>query len=500
MQPSFDTLLARMQELKDLKALLQLAQWDQETYMPARAAEGRASQLATLEGLYHERLVDERLGDLLAWATSQPQLSEDQRAMVRVLDHERRRALRMPPALVKAIAEAQSRGLVAWREARQQRRFSLFQPALAHLLSLRRQQADAYGHEGERYDALLENYEPGMRVARLTPVLSKLRDALIPLIAALQASPRAREKDVLAGRRFDTEAQWRFSQQLLADMGFDLEAGRQDRSIHPFCSGFHPQDVRLTNRLEEDSLSALFSALHEGGHGLYEQGFAPEHYRTPLATAPSMGLHESQSRLWENIVGRSRPFWQHYFPRLQQALPQGLQGVGLEDFLASVNRSQPSLIRVEADEVTYNLHIVLRYELELLLLGDKLPLEELPTAWNERMQRYLGVVPEHDGVGVLQDIHWAWGELGYFPTYSLGNLYAASLYRAAERALPGLGEALGRGELRPLREWLRTHVHAHGFRQPAEERIAAVTGQGLTDEDFLAYLRGKYGALYEVAL
>ncbi|HEX8820002.1 MAG TPA: carboxypeptidase M32 [Archangium sp.] len=498
MQPTFDALLVRMQELRDLGGLIGLATWDQETYLPPKAAESRAFQLSTVQGIHHERLVDPRLGELLAWAVDNKSLTDDQRAMARVLTHERDRAAKVPKRLVQALAEGQSRGLMAWREARKQNRFAPFKPALEHMLSLRREQADAYGHGGERYDGLLEGFEPGMRVARLTPVLTALRDNLVPLVGALQAAPR-KVADLFEGRRFDLDAQWRFTLRLLGDMGFDLEAGRQDKSIHPFSSGQHPTDVRLTTDLEEGTLTALFSSLHEGGHGLYEQGFSEAHYRTPLANAPSMGLHESQSRMWENLVGRSRAFWTHYYPALREAFPEALAGVDLDTFHAAVNRVTPSLIRVEADEVTYNLHIVLRYELELLLIRDELPLDELPAAWNERMERYLGSPPPDDTRGVLQDIHWAWGEFGYFPTYALGNLYAASLYAAAKRALPTLEEGIARGELKPLRDWLRTHVHAEGHRRPAEELVRTVTGQGLTDRDFLAYLKSKYGALYGVS-
>ena len=499
MDKTFDALLVRMRELRDLGGLVALASWDQETYLPPKAAEGRAHQLSTGQGILHERLVDPRLGELLAWAVGNPALTEDQRTMARVLSRERERAVKVPSALVRALAEAQSRGLMAWREARKANRFSLFQPALGHLLALRREQADAYGHDGERYDALLEGYEPGMRVARLTPVLTALRENLIPLVAALRAaaSPKA---NPLEGRRFEPEAQWGVSLRMLADMGFDLEAGRQDKSIHPFSSGLHPQDVRLTTSLRETSLDALFSTLHEGGHGLYEQGFREEDHRTPLANAPSMGLHESQSRLWENQVGRGRAFWTHYFPQVRALFPEALGGVDLDTFHASINRVEPSFIRTEADEVTYNLHIVLRYELELLLIRDALPLSELPEAWNERMRRFLGVTPPDDLKGVLQDIHWAWGEFGYFPTYALGNLYAASLYRTARRELPGLEEGLARGEMKPLREWLRTRVHAEGHRHGAEELVRRVTGQGLTDVDFLAHLKSKFGGLYGVTL
>ncbi|GEL75067.1 carboxypeptidase M32 [Myxococcus virescens] len=501
MNPGMDTwLLTRMQELRDLQGLIGLATWDMETYLPSKAGPARSHQLSTLQGLHHERLVDPRLGEALAQAASQADLSDDARAMVTVLTREREREVRVPAPLVRALAGAISEAIQAWREARQARRFTVFQPALQRLLSLRREQADAYGHDGERYDALLEGHEPGMRVARLTPVLSALREHLIPMVGKLTAVSRP-VAPFLMGRHYDKDAQWAFTLRLLKDIGFDLEAGRQDLSIHPFTGGTHPLDVRLTTHVDTATpFPSIFSTIHEAGHGLYEQGFAPELYRTPLAAAPSMGLHESQSRLWENMVGRGLPFWRHYFPVLRAAFPEALSGTDVETFHAAVNAVGPSLIRIESDEVTYNLHIALRYELELLLVRDELPVEDLPAAWNARMEKYLGVTPPDDTQGVLQDIHWAWGELGYFPTYSLGNLYAASLYRAAKRDLPELEEHLGRGELLPLRDWLRTHVHQHGFRHSAEERVKQVTGQGLTDTDFLAYLKEKYGALYGVSL
>ncbi|MHB8873088.1 MAG: carboxypeptidase M32 [Myxococcaceae bacterium] len=497
---NFDKLLRRLQELKDLNGVIGLANWDQETYLPPKAEPARAQQLSTLQGLYHERLTDPALGGLLDEAGAASDLTSDQQAMVRVAKWERDRAVKVPSALVRALAEAQSHGLTAWREARKQNAFGPFKPALDRLLKIRREQADALGHDGERYDALLEGYEPGMRVSRLTPVLTALKEKLVPLVRTLteRATP---PRDVFAGKRFEPERQWRFTLKLLTDMGFDLEAGRQDKSVHPFTGGTHPLDVRLTLRLDEKTpLPAVFGAIHEGGHGLFEQGFSQEHYRTPLAAAPSMGLHESQSRLWENIVGRSRTFWGHYFPLLRAEFPAELGTTTPEEFHAAVNRVERSLIRVEADEVTYNLHIVLRYELELALIKGDLPLEQLPSEWNARMGSLVGITPKDDLTGVLQDIHWAWGELGYFPTYSLGNLYSASLYNAARRELPGLEESLGRGELLPLRDWLREKIHRQGFRTSAEDRVTKVTGQGLTDVDFIGYLKAKYSALYDVPL
>jgi carboxypeptidase Taq len=483
-------LLVRMQELRDLSGLVGLATWDQETYLPKKAHDARAAQLGTLQALYHERLVDPRLGE---WLDRAEPASEDEQAMVRVLTQERERAVRIPSRLVKALALAQSNALAAWREAREHRSYPVFEPALAALLVLRREQADLWGHQGERYDALLEAYEPGMKTARLLPVLGALKAKLVPMIASLTRG--ARPPRLFGGGGFDLEAQWAFTVEILEAMGFDFEAGRQDKSVHPFTGGTHQSDVRLTNRFSaEDPLPAIFSALHEGGHGLFEQGFDPSFSRTSLAQAPSMGLHESQSRLWENIVGRGRPFWTHFLPRLQARFPQ-LSGVSLERFLSEVTLVEPSFIRVEADEVTYNLHIVLRTELEVDLVKGTLSTADLEAAWNDKVKAMLDLTVKSPLDGVLQDIHWAWGELGYFPTYALGNLYAASIWRVLEREVGGVAEALARGELGVVREWLRERVHRHGYRLEAEALVERVTGHGLTDRDFIEGLEARYAEL-----
>jgi carboxypeptidase Taq len=493
MDVSREALLGRMRELKDLSGIIGLATWDQETYLPPKAEAARAAQLSTLQGLYHERLVAPEVGEWLARVGAAPK-SDDERAVVRLLSRERDRAVRVPVDLVRALAEAQGAALTAWRVAREGRSFAAFAPALERLLALRREQADAIGHDGERYDALLAGFEPGLSTARLMPVLHALRDQLVPMVEALDGWPPG--PDVLAGLRFPADAQWRFTVELLGRLGFDLEAGRQDKAVHPFTGGTHPTDVRLTTRIAEENLSAaLFGTIHECGHGLYEQGFRPEDHRSVLAAAPSMGLHESQSRLWENLVGRSLPFWQALYPRAQASFPSQLGNVSLLAFHSALNRVARSPIRVEADEVTYNLHIVLRTELELQLLRGNLAAADLPGAWNAASLQLLGLQPQDDVKGVLQDIHWAWGELGYFPTYALGNLYAASLLRAAEAAVPGLWEAIAAGDFQPLRTWLRAHVHAEGARLDAEDLVKKVTGAGLTDVDFVAYLRRKYGAL-----
>lgn len=487
-------LFTRMQELRDLAGVIGLASWDQETYLPKKAEAGRAAQLATLQGLYHERLTDPRLGD---WLGDAKPADDDEQAMVRILGKERDRAVKIPSTLVKALAEAQSHALSAWRDAREKKDFGIFRPHVQKLLELRRSMADAWGHDGERYDALLENYEPGMRVKRLSPVLAGLRTKLVPIVNAIDAKPAP--KRIFEGKTFDPDTQWKFTMTLLEAMGFDLDAGRQDKSTHPFTGGTGLYDVRLTTRLFADlPLSSVFSTIHEGGHGLYEQGFDSKHVRTTLAQAPSMGLHESQSRLWENVIGRGRAFWSHFFPKYAALFPQQLSGVSMDDFLREVNRVERSFIRVEADEVTYNLHIVLRYELELELIRGNLQAAELEAAWNQKTKDLLGLEVKNVGQGVLQDIHWAYGEFGYFPTYALGNLYAASLWKTMSREVNGLEKSIADGELAPVKRWLREKVHSEGFRSDAEPLVTRVTGQGLTDDDFIAYLKMKYGALYGI--
>lgn len=478
-------------QLQALGGLDNLSHWDSETFMPRKAAEARGAQQAALRAVMHEKLTGPRLGELLE-QLDLSRLDARQADLVRVVRRDRDRERNVPERLVVELATAQARAVEAWKEARRTDTFELLRPHLEQLVKLRCEEADARGHGGERYDPLLDKNEPGLSCARLTPILGRLRDGLVPLVQALSARPPP-DDAFLSMDAWDVDAQYAFSLELLAAMGFDLDAGRLDRSVHPFCCGLSPTDVRLTTRLfRNDGSNGLFSALHEAGHGLYEQGLAAD--GTPLSTAASMGLHESQSRLWENVIGRSRPFWSHFLPRLAARFPEPMRGVSVDRWLASINRVQPSLIRVDADEVTYNLHILVRFELELALIHGDLSVRDLPGAWNERYERVLGVRPPTDADGVLQDIHWSLGEFGYFPTYAVGNMYAASLTRAAERALPTLWQEVARGELSGLRGWLKTNVHEVGRAKDAEEIVRDVTGTGLTETDLLAYLRAKYEA------
>jgi carboxypeptidase Taq len=405
------------------------------------------------------------------------------------------RAVKLPGELVAAIARATTLGRESWVKARQDSNFSLFAPHLEELLRLKREVADRIGYADDPYDALLDEYEPGARAADVQQVFAGLRKELVPLVQAISVAPRKPDASILE-RACPVPAQAAFARGVVAAMGFDFAAGRIDTTTHPFCSGASPLDVRLTTRYDEHYLPmSLFGLMHEAGHGLYEQGLDPAHAHTPMGMSISLGIHESQSRLWENQVGRSRAFWQHWLTPLQQQFPT-LADVSLDDWVFAINTVRPSLIRVEADEVTYNLHIMLRMDIERQMVGGQLAVRDVPAAWNEAMQQMLGVTPPNDGQGCLQDIHWSMGILGYFPTYALGNLYSAQIFAASRAALPELDAQIARGELVPLREWLRENVHRHGQRYRAGELCEKVTGAPLSHAPLVDYLNKKYRALY----
>ncbi len=496
---AWNILRERMAELRALQGAITVLAWDQETYMPAGGASARGEQLAALQGVLHERFSAGALADALAGAEASLRGGEapdgapdDALAVLRAMRFDRDRAVKVPARLVRELAELQSAALVAWRTAREENDFGRFAPFLEGLLALRREQAQAFGvpEGGEVYDALLEGYEPGMRVARLEPLFARLTGWLAPLVERLTSAPPPTSP--FAAGRFDVDAQWALSLEVLDLMGFDRRKGRLDQSIHPFTLAPDPGDVRLTTHLYEDlPLYSVFITLHEGGHGLFEQGLPSAHRRDPLGMVVSMGLHESQSRLWENQVGRSLPFWRGFAPRMAARFPQ-LAGLSAEALYRAANRVARTPVRGQADEVTYNLHIALRFELELGMLRGSLRVRDIPGAWNDGLRRLLGLGPVSDAQGALQDIHWASGDLGYFPTYTLGNLYAAQLFAAAQHDLSGLDGDLAAGRFLGLRDWLREKVHRHGRALPAEEIVRRATGRGLDDEAFHAHLEAKY--------
>jgi carboxypeptidase Taq len=490
--PELDRHMHRLADLGRMSALLS---WDQQTLMPRRGAEGRARAVATLRVIRHRTLTDPRLGELLDEARAAG-LDEHRAAMVRNLSHDRDRAVRLPDDLVRRLALAGSRGQAVWEHARATRDWELFRPCLAEMVALKREQADRLGHDGEAYDALMDAYEPGMKTARVEPLFAALADELQTLLRAIAAAGPAQPAP-FAGRTFPDAVQWEFTMRLLRDIGFDLDAGRQDRSAHPFTTTIALHDIRLTTRLDEaDPFAAVGSTMHEAGHGLYDQGFDPDYEDTPIAEAPSLGLHESQSRLWENLVGRSLPFWRHYTPVMHEMFGDAMAGATADDVYREVNRVQPSLIRVEADEVTYNLHVLIRFELELALLRGDLEVADLPGEWDAAYDRRLGVRPPHPGVGVLQDVHWSSGSFGYFPTYTLGNLYSAILWERISAELPDIYEQIGRGEFAALLGWLRERIHRPGYLYAGDDLVHRVTGSRLEHGPFMRYLWGKFGPLY----
>jgi carboxypeptidase Taq len=498
---AYAELIRRVKSISLLSSCGSLLHWDHQTYMPPKGAAHRADQLALLAGLAHERFVAPEIGDLLSRAEEDGRVREPGSPVAVNLREIRRdydRATRIPGTLVEELARTATLAEGVWAEARKASDFARFRPWLEKLVALKRDEAAAVGRGGPLYDALLDEYEPGETAARLTPVFAALRTALVELVGRIVASGKVPDRSVIRGE-YPIAAQEAFGREVAAALGFDFQAGRLDATTHPFCSGIGPGDTRLTTRYDlHDFGDALFSILHEAGHGLYDQGLEPADYGTPMGEAVSLGIHESQSRLWENFVGRSRAFWEHWLPRARQAFPRALADARLDDVVFAVNEVRPSLIRVEADEATYNLHVLLRFELEQALIGGDLSAADLPAAWAEGMKRLLGIVPPDDARGCLQDIHWSGGSFGYFPTYTLGNLYAAQFFAKARAELGDLEEQFRRGDFLPLRTWLARTIHREGQRYRAADLVIAVTGEPLDPAHLLRHLREKFGALYGV--
>lgn len=489
-----DALRARMAELSDLHSVSMLLFWDQQTMMPPAGATARAERVATIALAIHARESDPQLGALLdalePWAAGQDPDSDDAR-LVHWIRRDFEKSVRVPGELAAEISRHKALGQQAWQEARAANDFGLFRDALAHQVELRHRYVACFeGHE-HPYDALLDDFEPGLTTAELKPLFAQLRDALVPLVAAAGDPGQARNDGAFHGS-FGVDDQRIAVLDVLEGIGFDPDAWRLDPALHPFASGLAPGDVRLTTKYDEkDFAVALYSALHEFGHGLYESGVDRHLFRTTLDDPVSLGVHESQSRMWENIIGRSRPFCAWLLPRVAQSLPGAMGGLDVDGLYRAVNTVQPSLIRTEADETTYNLHIVLRFELELALTEGTLSVDDLPAAWDEGMLRLLGIEVPGPADGVLQDVHWSAGLLGYFPTYTLGNLIGAQIWARLQDDLPDVDDLLERGDFGPLREWLREHVHRHGRKFPPRELLHRVTRNDLSVEPFLRYLREK---------
>jgi carboxypeptidase Taq len=492
---AYAELVRLARDMSVLASSLGLLQWDAEICMPRAGVQHRGEQMALLAGIVHDRATDPRIGELLgdvegSALTGDPESAEA--VNVREIRRDFDRATKLPRRLVEELARVSALSSQAWSEARDNNDFKSFEPWLDQTCSLAREKADAFGHQGVRYDALLEDYEPGMTTAQLSALFAQLGRELVPLVDSLRDRPQAIPAQMLE-KDFSVDRQRAFAEATADKLGFHLETGRFDLGPHPFCTMIGPGDVRIASRYQpRDFPSGFLGVMHETGHALYDLGLDSAHYGTPMGDAVSLGIHESQSRLWENLVGRSEGFWLHFYPQLQREFPEALRDVPLGAFRAAMNHVAPGLIRVEADEVTYNLHIVIRFELERALLAGDLKAADVPGAWTESYERYLGLTPDSDRNGSLQDIHWSEGLIGYFPTYTLGNVYAAQLFAAAERAVGPLEDAFTAGEFRPLREWLVENVHRHGKRYRAPALIEKVTGSPPDTSALIASLTERY--------
>ncbi|KAA9006360.1 carboxypeptidase M32 [Paenibacillus spiritus] len=494
----FSGLLAKISGYREAIGLLQ---WDLRTGAPRKGADVRARTIGTLAGeLFRLETSDEmgRYTDLFSRPASSATLTKVQRKIVEDCRKEYERSRSLPPERYEAYTVLAMQSETAWEEAKANDDYASFEPFLQQIVAFKQEFIDYWGVKNTRYDTLLDMYEPGLTTTKVDEVFGRLRSRLVPLVQRIASSANKPKTDFLDGL-FDKEQQEKFGVYLLEQIGFDFEAGRADESVHPFATGLNPGDVRITNHYLADNLiSSIFSALHEGGHALYEQNIAQELVGTPIAQGASMGIHESQSRLWENMIGRSLPFWKRHFGKLQQHFPEQLARVTPEQFYLAVNKVENSLIRTEADEVTYNLHIIIRYEIEKQIFNEGLSVQDLPAVWNAKYQEYLGITPPSHALGVLQDVHWSGGDFGYFASYSLGNMYAAQMMNTLRRELPDFEELIAAGNLLPIRDWLKEKIYVYGMSETPSEIIERVTGEPLNPDYLADYLEAKYREIYHL--
>lgn len=486
----------KMQQVADIRYAMAVLGWDQETYLPQKGAAFRGQQITTLSTLAHELFTSPQLGALLATLNNEKEALDPVAAKNITLsleDYEKNK--KYPASFVAELSKTTNECYHAWINARKEGNYDVFEPVLNRMVELKRKEADILGYEGHPYNALLNEYEKGSTTVMLDKIFSDVKTALTPLLRSIEQRPQVK-KDFLH-LRYDRNRQWEFGIQLLKAMGYDMDAGRQDVSEHPFTTSFSPQDVRVTTRIDENDFGNMtWSCIHEGGHALYEQGLNISEYGLPSGEAASLGIHESQSRLWENNVGRSLVFWQHHYPQLQQTFPDNLGNVSLQDFYKAINLVQPSLIRTEADELTYHFHVMVRYEIEKGLLDGTYQTKDLREIWNSYYKEFLHVTVPNDTQGVLQDIHWSHGSFGYFPTYSLGSFYAAQFFATAQQQIPGLIGQIAAGRYEALLTWLRQQIHRHGRYYTSNELCEKITGQPLDFKYFLEYATQKFGDIY----
>jgi len=498
-ESNYAELTKELREIAVLSSIGSVLHWDERTVRPPAGAEHRASQVSLIATMTHARFTSPRIGEWLAAVEASDLVRDphsDAAVNVRYTRRSYDRATKLPPSLVEELARTSSLSEHAWESAKKNSDFKSFAPWLSKILDLKRAEADCIAPGKNRYDTLLDEYEPGETSANLRVVFEALRGPLVELVGKITSSGRKAPTEILE-RNYPADAQEKLAREAAAAVGFDFNAGVLARSVHPFCTSLGPGDTRMTTRYDEHYFGdAFFGTLHETGHSLYDQGLPSEHFGLPRGEYVSLGIHESQSRMWENLVGRSRSFWKHFLPKARIAFPNATANVTEDDWYFAVNDIRPSLIRTEADEATYNLHVLMRFELEQALLSGDLPVNDLPAEWNTRMQKYLGLTPPDDARGCLQDVHWSGGGVGYFPTYTLGNLYAAQFFEQARKDLGDLDAMFAKGEFAPLLGWLRKNIHTHGKTYTAGELSQRVTGKPLSPGPLLAHLKRKADELY----
>ena len=497
---AYEELLERLKDIDLVNQIGGLLGWDQEVLMPPKAAKLRAEQLSWVSKTGHEKLTHPRIGELLDILEREENLNEIQKGNVRLTRDSYNKATKLPTEFVAEMAKHKSKSQISWTEARAKNDFSLFRDDLVKMVEMSRKKADYLGFQEVRYDALLDLYESGLTVSKVDPLFAELRNNVAPLVKKVIENGKMPEMSWVHGNNWDQEGQEKLSQSISESIGFDFSAGRRDASTHPFCGGPNPDDVRWTTRYDEsDPFGSLYGSMHETGHGLYEQGRPRDLDFQPAGSANGLGIHESQSRLWENQVGRSKEFCEWALPLWKKYFPKQMENVSAEDLWRSVNFVEPSLIRVEADEATYNLHIMIRYEIEKKLIAGEIEVDDLPDIWDDMYEEYLGIRAPNRTLGVLQDIHWSFGAFGYFPTYTLGNLYSAQLLTAARKNLPNHDEDMRAGNFTPLLQWMRENVHVRGSIVTPAELIEEATGHPPSPDDFVEYLREKVERLYNLS-
>lgn len=500
----YQALLKISRHAKVLDGISQLLHWDQETYMPEGAAQIRAEQVEVLAEIIHKEKISRQfstaLGKLINVKNGtviSKNINNGEKAALQQWRHDYIKATALPTKFVKDFARLTSQAVQVWRVARQENSFQKFAPFLEKIIEKNREKADLYGYEDHPYDALLDDFEQGMTTKEISTLFQSLGKSVVQLLKKITSAKQV-DASFLNGK-FDHAKQMDFGKLVLKDIGFDMTRGRLDISTHPFSQSSHPTDSRITTRINDTGLMDCFSAiLHECGHSLYEMGLPTEHYGSPLCESISLGVHESQSRWWETRIGQSKPFWKHYLPLLKKTFKGKLDDVSLDAFYRGINRVEPSFIRVEADEVTYSLHVIIRFEIEKALIEGNLNVREIPEAWNSKMKSYLGIVPKNDAQGCLQDIHWSLGGFGYFPTYTLGNLFAAQLFESFEKDNPKWKEQVSQGNLTFIKDWLYKSIHQYGRQYTSKELIKKVTGKPFSSEPYLNYLNEKYKDIYSL--